>query len=101
MLFGLPASEIAVHPAEAGGRHDIYVLVENVNAFIAAMRLKQVRTAPVRAMSWGDADGSEPSRWRQDRCLRAASPSTTGPRRQAMTALKRKKETCGSTEKHC
>ena len=53
LIFGLPASEIAVHPAEASGRHEIYFLVKDVKAFIAAMRLKQVRTAPVRTLSWG------------------------------------------------
>ncbi len=53
LIFGLPASEIAVHPAETSGRHEIFFLVEDVTAFIAAMRKKEVKTAPVQTLSWG------------------------------------------------
>lgn len=53
LIFGLPASEIAVHPAETSGRHEIFFLVEDVTAFIAAMRKQKVKTAPVQTLSWG------------------------------------------------
>ena len=53
LIFSLPASEIAVHPAEASGRHEIYFLVDDVKAFTAAMRLKRVRTAPLLTLDWG------------------------------------------------
>ena len=53
LIFGLPGSEIAVHPAEASGRHEIFFLVDDVKAFIAAMRTKTIKTGPVQTLSWG------------------------------------------------
>ena len=53
LIFGLPASEVAMHPAEASGRHELFFLVEDIKAFVAAMRLKKVKTAPVQTLSWG------------------------------------------------
>jgi len=53
LIFGLPASEVAVHPAEANGRHELYFLVDDVNAFVAAMSTRKIRTGPVHEERWG------------------------------------------------
>jgi catechol 2,3-dioxygenase-like lactoylglutathione lyase family enzyme len=52
-IFGLPPSELAVHPADANGNHELYFLVENVDAFIALMRQRKIACGPVRTMDWG------------------------------------------------
>jgi hypothetical protein len=53
LIFGLPPSEIAVHPADENGRHELYFLVEDVKAFVAAMQSKKVRTGPIQEEQWG------------------------------------------------
>jgi catechol 2,3-dioxygenase-like lactoylglutathione lyase family enzyme len=53
LIFGLPPSEVAVHPADENGRHELYFLVDDVNAFIAAMRDRQIACSPIRDERWG------------------------------------------------
>ena len=37
LIFALPASEIAIHPAQKSGEHEIYLMVDDVAAFVARM----------------------------------------------------------------
>src|SRR5947207_7258047 len=53
LIFGLPPSEIAVHPADQGGRHELYFLVDDVKAFTAEMDRQAVRVAPNKTHSLG------------------------------------------------
>jgi catechol 2,3-dioxygenase-like lactoylglutathione lyase family enzyme len=53
LIFGLPASEVAVHPAEENRRHELYFLVDDVKAFVAAMKSRKVRTGSVQEQDWG------------------------------------------------
>ena len=53
LIFGLPPSEIAVHPAEEGAKQELYFLVDDVAAFIAAMKKQKLRTSPVHEERWG------------------------------------------------
>jgi hypothetical protein len=53
LIFALPSSEIAIHPAENGGEHEIYLMVDDVNAFIASMTDRGVRCAEPRDQGWG------------------------------------------------
>lgn len=53
LIFGLPPSEIAVHPASENGRHEMYLLCENVDAFIADMNGRGVTCSPVHRERWG------------------------------------------------
>ena len=53
LIFGLPPSEVAVHPAEENGRHELYFLVDDVRAFIAAMRERKIACSAVHAERWG------------------------------------------------
>ncbi len=53
LIFGLPPSEVAVHPAEENDRHEFYPMCDDVGAFIAAMREHGVPTDPVEQASWG------------------------------------------------
>jgi catechol 2,3-dioxygenase-like lactoylglutathione lyase family enzyme len=53
LIFGLPPSEVAVHPAEENGRHELYFLVDDVRAFIAAMRERKIKCSAVHAERWG------------------------------------------------
>jgi predicted enzyme related to lactoylglutathione lyase len=54
LIFALPPAELAVHPAEGGGRHELYFMCDDIHATLAELRGKGV--ALVRDISdqgWG------------------------------------------------
>ena len=53
LIFGLPPSELAVHPTESSGRHELYLMVENVTAFVDKMMDRGVRCDEVTDEGWG------------------------------------------------
>lgn len=42
LIFGLPPSEVAVHPSEANDLHEFYLMCDDINAFVADMRAQKV-----------------------------------------------------------
>jgi catechol 2,3-dioxygenase-like lactoylglutathione lyase family enzyme len=53
LIFGLPPAELAVHPAEGGSHHELYLMCDDVAAFVAAMQAKGVACSPVNDLRWG------------------------------------------------
>ena len=53
LIFGLPPSEVAVHPAEASGRHELYLLVADVAAFVARMKGQKIKCSSLHTERWG------------------------------------------------
>ena len=53
LIFGLPPAEVAVHPSDENGRHELYLMCDDVNAFVAAMGSKGVACSPVHDLRWG------------------------------------------------
>ncbi|HEY2855014.1 MAG TPA: hypothetical protein VGJ18_19305 [Gemmatimonadaceae bacterium] len=53
LIFGLPPSEIAVHPADENDRHEFYLMCDDVRAFVSAMRDRKIATDPIEQASWG------------------------------------------------
>ncbi len=53
LIFGLPPAEVAVHPAERGGKHELYFLCEDVEALIADLATKGVECPPAQDRGWG------------------------------------------------
>jgi catechol 2,3-dioxygenase-like lactoylglutathione lyase family enzyme len=65
-IFALPPAELAVHPAEDGGRHELYLMCDDIHATLAELRDKGVEVArDVTDERWGRLaairlpDGSE------------------------------------------
>lgn len=54
LIFGLPPSEIAVHPAGENGGHELYLLCDDIEELVAAMSARGIACAPVRHERWGD-----------------------------------------------
>ena len=55
LIFGLPPAEVAMHDAEgAGGKHELYLMTDDIKAFVAAMEAKQVVCEPVVDRGWGE-----------------------------------------------
>ena len=53
LIFGLPPSELAVHPAENGGRQAIYLMVEDMDRFATRMAESGVACSAVHEEPWG------------------------------------------------
>jgi hypothetical protein len=54
LIFALPPAEIAVHPAERGGRAELYLMTDDVAATVAALQAEGVKIArPISDQGWG------------------------------------------------
>jgi hypothetical protein len=53
LIFGLPPSEIAVHPAETTGSPELYFMCDDIEAFVAGMASRAVTCGPVHNERWG------------------------------------------------
>jgi hypothetical protein len=52
LIFGLPPSEVAVHPGK-NDSHELYLMTDDVKAFVAAMKKRKIATGPVQNQGWG------------------------------------------------
>ena len=53
LIFALPPSEVAVHPAEETSGHELYFMCDDLKAEVAALAKKGVQCAEVRDARWG------------------------------------------------
>src|SRR4029079_19055625 len=53
LIFGLPPGEVAVHPGEANDVHELYLMTDDVDAFVKEMEARDVECAPITAQGWG------------------------------------------------
>lgn len=53
LIFALPPAELAVHPAEGEGRHELYLMCDDIDATIAELSAKGVQFKPVNDQRWG------------------------------------------------
>ena len=54
LIFALPPAELAVHPAESDGRHELYLMCDDIHATLAELRGKGVEVArDVADQGWG------------------------------------------------
>ena len=53
LIFALPPAEVAVHPAEADDRHELYLICDDIEGFVDELAAKGVACDPVQEMSWG------------------------------------------------
>jgi catechol 2,3-dioxygenase-like lactoylglutathione lyase family enzyme len=42
LIFALPPAELAAHPAEEDGRHELYLMCDDIKATVAELRAKGV-----------------------------------------------------------
>ena len=53
LIFGLPPAEVAIHPAETGGTHELYFMCADVDRLVADLGEKGVTCSAVQDMGWG------------------------------------------------
>ncbi|MGH3301686.1 MAG: hypothetical protein ACRDOK_08405 [Streptosporangiaceae bacterium] len=54
LIFASPPAELAVHPADGGSRHELYLMSDHIRATLAELRTKGVEVAcDVSDHGWG------------------------------------------------
>jgi len=54
LIFALPPAELAVHPDDGDGRHELYLMCDDIHATLAELRDKGVEVARgVSDQGWG------------------------------------------------
>jgi catechol 2,3-dioxygenase-like lactoylglutathione lyase family enzyme len=54
LIFALPPAELAVHPADGEGRHELYLMCDDIHATLAELRDKGAEVAQdVSDQGWG------------------------------------------------
>src|SRR5512132_1309099 len=53
LIFGLPPAEVAVHPSDKNNLYDFYLMLDDLEAFVAEMRKHQIACGPVQDQGWG------------------------------------------------
>jgi catechol 2,3-dioxygenase-like lactoylglutathione lyase family enzyme len=53
LIFALPPAEIAVHPAEHSGKHELYLMCTDVHAEVARLTGHGVSCGDVSEEAWG------------------------------------------------
>jgi hypothetical protein len=53
LIFELPPAELAMHPSEKNDAHELYLMCDDVQSFIAELAQKTVACSPVDEQRWG------------------------------------------------
>jgi hypothetical protein len=54
LIFALPPAEVAVHPSEGAGRHELYLMCDDIRATVDGLRAKDVQISrPITEERWG------------------------------------------------
>jgi hypothetical protein len=57
LIFALPPAELAIHPAEVNGAHELLLMCDDVQAFIAQMTERDIPCSEVSRERWGLVTG--------------------------------------------
>jgi hypothetical protein len=53
LIFALPPAEVACHPAEENGRHELYLMCEDIERVARMLAGKNVACGPISKEPWG------------------------------------------------
>jgi hypothetical protein len=53
LIFSLPPSEVAIHPDSSGGRHELYLMTDDIRQLIGSMRAQGVACDDPQTQPWG------------------------------------------------
>ncbi len=53
LIFALPPSEVAVHPARTNDVHEFYLICDDIAALVARLRKRRVACTAVQDRGWG------------------------------------------------
>ena len=80
LIFALPPGELAVHPTEGEGRHELYLMCDDIQATVAKLKGKGIELAmPVADRGWGSGHAAQTAGRRRDRPLPTQAPDRAWP----------------------
>jgi hypothetical protein len=53
LIFALPPAEVAVHPADVGGSHELYLMCSDVAKLVVELGAQGVACDPIANRGWG------------------------------------------------
>jgi hypothetical protein len=53
LIFGLPQSEMAIHPSEKNNIEEFYLMCDNINELVTRMKDLNVKCSEVQKHPWG------------------------------------------------
>ena len=53
LIFALPPAEVAVHPAEQNGAHEMYLMCDDIQHFVSKLSRKNIVCEPITEQRWG------------------------------------------------
>ena len=53
LIFGLPPAEVAVHPSEKNDVHELYLICDDVQKFVATMKDHKISCDEIQDQGWG------------------------------------------------
>jgi hypothetical protein len=53
LIFGLPPSEVAVHPSSKNDLHEFYLMCDNIKSFVSEMKKRKVACSEIHDQGWG------------------------------------------------
>jgi hypothetical protein len=53
LIFGLPPSEVAVHPSDENDHHEFYLMCDDIQGFTRSLREKKIDCSPIHEERWG------------------------------------------------
>lgn len=53
LIFGLPPSELAVHPSEDSQHLELYLMCEDINVFVRQMNEHKIVCSEIQNQGWG------------------------------------------------
>lgn len=96
LIFGLPPTEVAVHPSSKNDVHEFYLMCDNIAELIVAMKKRGIRCGPAQDQGYGvftqvglpgggrlsiyQPRHARPKAMKVRRALKSAGASGSGPR---------------------
>ena len=53
LIFALPPAEVAMHPSDENDVHELFLMCDDIQVFISAMKEQMVQRSPVDEQRWG------------------------------------------------
>jgi catechol 2,3-dioxygenase-like lactoylglutathione lyase family enzyme len=53
LIFALPKAEVAFHPAEKNGSHELYFMCDDLQSTIDSLQQRKVEVGPLKQERWG------------------------------------------------
>ena len=53
LVFALPPSEVAFHPSETSSKHEMYLMCDDINAFVSKVSVHGINCTKVKDEGWG------------------------------------------------